>query len=214
MVLSCFCFLPPGGWYCLRPLCRHPGGREWVLSLWWAVLCKGVCSAGSCVLRKTLSSLSADARAVFLLCWLFDLRHPSTGVYRLLGRVRSWLENGSPQEGSHQCVVPKIPLPVSLSLERATAILSPQEIHKFQQVWPRLLRGYSRGSSSHCQTPRLGNLMWTQNFIPMGELLWYNYIPVCGVTHNTGFGVWFLSWLCPSCHLVVASSLDVEYLFW
>ena len=53
----------------LRGFCRFPGGRDWflptdgcgwVLSLWWAGLCQEVCLAGSCGLRKTFGSLSAD----------------------------------------------------------------------------------------------------------------------------------------------------------
>ena len=46
----------------LRGLCRLPGGSDcflptrgwtWVLTLWWAGLCQGICLAGSCGLRKT-----------------------------------------------------------------------------------------------------------------------------------------------------------------
>ena len=51
-------------------------------------------------------------------------------------------------------------------------------------------------------------------FAPVGELLWYNYFPVCGLPT---WQVWdmILSWLHPSYHLTVASSLslDVGYLF-
>ena len=52
-------------------------------------------------------------------------------------------------------------------------------------------------------------------FTPMGELLWYNYFPVCV---SPTWWIWdlILLWLCHSCPLVVASSLslDVGYLFW
>ena len=36
------------------------------------------------------------------------------------------------------------------------------------------------GSSSQCQTPKHGNLMWgSQTLIPVGEPLWCSYFPVC-----------------------------------
>ena len=41
-------------------------------------------------LRKTLSNLSLESRAVFLLYWLFGLKCPSAGIYRLLCGARSW----------------------------------------------------------------------------------------------------------------------------
>ena len=38
------------------------------------------------------------------------------------------------------------------------------------------------GSSSFCQTPQFGKLdMGLRIFTPLGELLWYNYFPVCGL---------------------------------
>ena len=57
--------------------------------------------------------------------------------------------------------------------------------------------------------------MGLRAFTPVGELLWYNYLPVCGSPTQH---VWdlILSQLHPSYCLVVASSLslDVGYLFW
>ena len=45
----------------------------------------------------------------------------------------------------------------------------------------------SGGSSSYCQTPRLGSLMvGFEIFHVVGELLWYNYSPVCNLR-----GIWF-----------------------
>ena len=38
---------------------------------------------------------------------LFDLKHSSTGLYRLLGRDKSWGENGSHQKGSCHRVLPR-----------------------------------------------------------------------------------------------------------
>ena len=74
----------------------------------------------------------------------------------------------------------------------------------------------SGGSSSQCQTPRLGEPdVGFRTLTPVGEPLQYNYFPVC---MSSTWHVWDLivSQKCPSYHLVVASSLslDVEYLFW
>ena len=43
---------------------------------------------------------------LILPCWLFGLRCPSTGTYRLLGAARSSYQNGSFPRSSHQWVVP------------------------------------------------------------------------------------------------------------
>ena len=74
-------FLPTGGWSCILPL-------------WWA----GRCS------ERVLVPCLLMGGAVFPPCWLFSLRHPSAGTYRLLGAARSWEVNGGPLEGSHQRV--------------------------------------------------------------------------------------------------------------
>ena len=45
---------------------------------------------------------------------------------------------------------------------------------------PSLKAKWSGGSSSQCQTPKLGILMfWAQNS-PFGDPLQYNYFPICG----------------------------------
>ena len=44
--------------------------------------------------------------AVFSLYWSFGLRRPGTGAYRLLGRARSWCQNGRLPESSCQWVLP------------------------------------------------------------------------------------------------------------
>lgn len=44
-------------------------------------------------------------------------------------------------------------------------------------------------------------------FTPVEEFLWYNYFPGSKPTWHDG--IWFLSWLCPSCHLTMASSLSL-----
>ena len=57
--------------------------------------------------------------------------------------------------------------------------------------------------------------MELRTFTPVGVLLWCNYFPVC---ESPTRQVWdlILSELCPSYHLILASSLslDVGYLFW
>jgi len=57
--------------------------------------------------------------------------------------------------------------------------------------------------------------MGFRTFTTVGELLWYYFSPVCGSPTQW---VWDLtvSWLCPSYHLAVGSSLplDMGYLFW
>ena len=62
--------------------------------------------------------------ALFLPHCLFDLRHPSTGAYRLLGGTRTWCQNGSLQESSCPWVFPSTSAPVSLSPQWATASLT------------------------------------------------------------------------------------------
>ena len=54
---------------------------------------------------------------VFPPCWFFGLRRPSTGAYRILGGARSWWENGSLLEGSHQWAISRdaaasVPVPI------------------------------------------------------------------------------------------------------
>ena len=72
-----------------------------VPACWWVEL--GLATlVGRAVLRKTLSSLSADGESVLLPCFLSGLRHLSTGVSRLLGGTRYCGGNGGLQEGSHQ----------------------------------------------------------------------------------------------------------------
>ena len=67
------------------------GGWSWVLSLCWAGPCQWVCLSGSCVLRKTLSILSADdvelcSHPVSCLAWGISALEP-TGCWLGLGLV-------------------------------------------------------------------------------------------------------------------------------
>ena len=69
--------------------------------------------------QETLSSLSPTEEGcdpTLLVVW-----HPNNGDYRLLGGARFSWKNGGLQEGSCQWVLLRIPLPVSLSPQWATA---------------------------------------------------------------------------------------------
>ena len=101
----CFWYLPPSGWGWSRRLFRHPGGRDWclpsggwtwMLPLWWTELGQGVCLEASMDSRLLYSACLIMSSVVFpSSCWLFILRHPSTGAYRLLGGARSWCQSGN-----------------------------------------------------------------------------------------------------------------------
>ena len=69
---------------------------------------------------------------------------------------------------------------------------------------------FSRNSSSHCRTPRLG----LRSFTAVGGLLWYKCSPVCESPTQQLWDL-ILLWLRPSYRLIVAFplSLDVGYLF-
>ena len=59
--------------------------------------------------------------AVFSLCWLFGLRHPRTGAYKLLGGARSCCEKRQPPGGPTPVKYSsQLPLPVSLPPPWAT----------------------------------------------------------------------------------------------
>ena len=77
---------------------------------------------------------------VFLPCWLFGLRHPSIGTYRLLGGARSSWENGGLQESSWQRLLSRTIATVSLSLPWAIAApcLYRRPSDTSRWVWSRL----------------------------------------------------------------------------
>ena len=185
--------------------------------------------------------------AVFPPRWLFGLRCPSTGAYRLLGGARSWWENGRLPESSCQWELPRTTT-ASVFVPAVSHTPPSQETLQYQQVglaqtltrsllfslgpshtrpcvcplrvefvssspveflWqtPVAFKArFSGGSSSHCQTPRLGSLMWVSEL----SLLWLNfcdnYFPVCGLPTGP---VWdlILSQLHPFYHLLVALCL-------
>ena len=70
-------------------------------------------------------------------------------------------------------------------------------------------------SQSLCWIPMLGSLMQDLEPAQQWENCWYYYYPVYG-SLTWQVWDWVLSWLCPSYHLVTASSLslDVGYHFW
>ena len=76
---------------------------------------------------------------------------------------------------------------------------------------------FSRNSSSHCQTPRLGSLMWGSE----PSLQWVDFCGISvlqSVSHPPNHQLWdlILLWWCPSYRLIVATPLclDVGYLLW
>ena len=74
-----------------------------------------------------------------------------------------------------------------------------------------------RSPLTQCQTPRLGSLMWGSEFSLLWEKLCDIIIYQLVGCPLGGYRIWLaILWMCPSYHLIVASSLslDVEYLFW
>ena len=73
--------------------------------------------------------------AVCLPCWLFGLRRPSTGAYRMLHGARSWWENGGLQEGSRQAVLSRTIATSVFVLTVSHSCPPPlQETLRYQQV--------------------------------------------------------------------------------
>ena len=164
--------------------------------------------------------------------WLFGLRRPSTGTYRLFRVANGRLQEGSCQEVSTsqnfccQCPCPcgepqpppaaarDPPTPAGRSGSVSYGVTAPSPcvlMHTLLCVCPPsveslfppvLLKSYSqiplsfnvwfsRNSSSHCQTPRLGSLTWGSE----PSLQWVDF---CGiivlqfVSHPlSGCGIWF-----------------------
>ena len=81
--------------------------------------------------------------AVLLPCWLFGLRCPSTGAYRLLCGAPSWWKNGSLQECSCHWVLPRTTTAnVFVPSVSHNHPLPPQETLQFYQLGlnPTLMR--------------------------------------------------------------------------
>ena len=85
-------------------------------------------------------------RAVFLPCWLFGLRHPSNGAYRLLSGGRSWCQNGTKPPGEL--------MPMNMPHTSAASVLVPTGIHSHppppqETLWDQQV-GLARVLWSHC----------------------------------------------------------------
>ena len=213
--------------------CPLVGGIESCLSGGGQGCVREYSLSDSCVLRTTLSSLSADGWScvpTLLVVWLETAQNwsqPPVG----------W---GQVQEGSCQGLRP----PVSLSSQWATPPTStghhlvlagesdpisdevtafypdawcardlmytlqewsfsfPQSygIPAIKPHWPSKAN-FTGGSSSHCQTPKLGTLTWAQNF----HSRWENFGGVIlfqFVGHLPGvYGIWFYQIMPPTISL-------------
>ena len=84
-------------------------GWSWVLCLWWAGLCQGLCGVGGSGTGQTSSSTSPDGQGCVPVCWLFGLRClAAAGLGQVLVRKACL------QEGSQQGVLPGALPPVSV----------------------------------------------------------------------------------------------------
>ena len=118
---SCSWCLPPGRWGWSKSLVQASCWEGLMPAHWWVVglvplvgraMSNGV-FIGSCGLRKTLSSLNV--------CWRVGLHSYPVGclawgiptlwvAFGLLGRARSWHQNGGLQDSLHQWVLPSTSL--------------------------------------------------------------------------------------------------------
>ena len=111
---SYFWCLPPSWWGCSRGLCWLPSEKDWCLPIWWMELClvpllalsKTFCVEVAVGLGRLEAACLLMSGAVFLPCWLFGLTFPSAAAFRLLVEARSWCQNSSLQQSSHQWVLP------------------------------------------------------------------------------------------------------------
>ena len=156
--------------------------------------------------------------AVFSLCWLFGLRHPRTGSYKLLGGARSWWEKWQPPGGLTPVKYPSellLPVPTTVAWSsRDPLILAgmsgpgtfevisfhpassctgdlvytlqecsfcyPQScgIPVIKPCWPS--KPESPRPPPSMLDPQAGDPhVGLKIFIPVGELLWWNYFLLC-----------------------------------
>ena len=129
---------------------------------------------GGCGLRKTLRTLLLIVGAVFLPCWLFGLRLPSTWTVRLLGGVSKWPYLGIKMTSritySNECS--PVPLPaLSLSSEWVTlppfSIGEPQVGLAHTPMKPFL---FPLGPSAH--PPRVVSLFSPSCLVPTVKAQW------------------------------------------
>ena len=91
--------------------------------------------------------------------------------------------------------------PLCLCPPRVESLFPPVLSKSCNQIPVAFKAWFSRNSSYHCQTPRLGSLTWgLRTFTPVGELLWYKCSPVCESPIQQLWDL-ILLWLHPSCHL-------------
>ena len=98
---------------------------------------------------------------------------------------------------------------------RVESLFPPVLLKSCNQILLAFKVWFSRNSSSHCRTPRLGSLMWGSE----PSFHWVDFCGMCSpVCESPNQQLWdlILLWLFPSYVLTVASplSLDVGYLFW
>ena len=211
MYIFCFWFLLPCGW-------------RWSRNLWW--------DAYWLVLITDLLMMGGT---VCLCCWLFGLSlQPLQSTGCLWGQIlvlMSQVRFQPSDKSSLICLPPALylkresqspprqwdpPRPAgrsgSGSHEVTASALDPRVYVLPSPV--ELLRSISTDLQSKCsgdsqaRKPDVG-------LSPVGELLWYNYSTVCGLPT---WWLWdlIISWVHPSYHLIVISSLsfNIEYLFW
>ena len=192
---------------------------------------------GGCVLRKTLSSLSADgwgcvsALLVVCLAWGIAALMPMNTPFYLHHQCPCHYSEPQPppppQETlqDQQVGLAQVPMKSLLFFlgpsahktfcapSKSGVSISPEE---FLQSSPTGLQSQMLwGLLLLMPDPQTGESdLGLITLTPVGEPLWYNYFPVCG---SLIWRVWNLivSWMHPSYRLVVVSSLplDVEYLF-
>ena len=107
----------------LRGLCKLPDERDWP----WEKL--GPDLVGRTMFSKALIQLFADEWDCTP-CWLFGLRWPSPGVYRLYGRVNGELQEGLCQREPSQPDAVSAPIPVVSTCWPTP----PQETFQHEQV--------------------------------------------------------------------------------
>ena len=110
------------------------GGWSWVLYLWWAGLCQGVCLEMTIDSGRLQAACLLVGGAVFLPRWLFGLRHPTTDAFGLLGGAGSWHQSGSIQDSSHQWIPSTSTTNVLVSTVSQSRHLPPWEALQDQQV--------------------------------------------------------------------------------
>ena len=140
-------------------------------------------------------------RTVFPPCWLFGLRPPSTGGYR-------WYDaaNGSLRKGSHQWALPRTAAARVFAPCWAPGIPSPQQdtlVH-LQVGLTHLLWGSLLFSPGSWCTQDLG----LRTFTAVGQLLWYNCFPSCGLPIQQVWNL-ILSSLWPFYHRMASPSWGV-----